>query len=66
MTRPSTTPPSTTPPATSQPASTQPASTQLASKNDGLDTLEQIRRRVLWLSTSIVHHANRVRPNPTD
>ena len=56
--------PSTTPPATSQPASTQPASTQPASKNDGLDTLEQIRRRVLWLSTSMVHHANRVRPNP--
>jgi len=27
--------------------------------------LEQIERRVLWLSTSIVDHANRVRPNPT-
>ncbi|MFC9559419.1 pyruvate dehydrogenase [Agromyces sp. NPDC056965] len=25
--------------------------------------LEQIERRVLWLATSIVHHANRVRPN---
>jgi pyruvate dehydrogenase E1 component len=26
--------------------------------------LERIQRRVLWLSTLIVHHANRVRPNP--
>ncbi|CQD06642.1 pyruvate dehydrogenase E1 component AceE [Mycobacterium europaeum] len=29
----------------------------------GLDTLEAIAERVLWLSTSMVHHANRVRPN---
>lgn len=29
----------------------------------GLDTLESIAERVLWLSTSMVHHANRVRPN---
>jgi pyruvate dehydrogenase E1 component len=28
-----------------------------------LDTLAAIERRVLWLSTSIIHHANRVRPN---
>ncbi|GAB3134681.1 pyruvate dehydrogenase [Marisediminicola antarctica] len=28
-----------------------------------LDTLAEIERRVLWLATSIVHHANRVRPN---
>ncbi|MFI9538071.1 transketolase-like TK C-terminal-containing protein [Nocardia fusca] len=27
--------------------------------------LESIERRLLWLSTSIIHHANRVRPNPT-
>ncbi|MGV9713867.1 transketolase-like TK C-terminal-containing protein [Gordonia sp. NPDC003424] len=27
--------------------------------------LEQITRRVLWTSTAIVHHANRVRPNPS-
>ena len=27
------------------------------------DPLRQIAQRVLWLSTSIVHHANRVRPN---
>ncbi len=29
-----------------------------------LDTLGQIERQVLWLSTAIIHHANRVRPNP--
>jgi len=29
----------------------------------GLDTLEAIAERVLWLSTSMVHHANRVRSN---
>src|SRR5919206_461632 len=28
-----------------------------------LETLERVQRRVLWLATSIVHHANRVRPN---
>jgi pyruvate dehydrogenase E1 component len=27
--------------------------------------LQQIERRVLWLATSMVHHANRVRPNPS-
>jgi pyruvate dehydrogenase E1 component len=26
--------------------------------------LGQIERQVLWLSTAIIHHANRVRPNP--
>ncbi|MFF2027892.1 pyruvate dehydrogenase, partial [Streptomyces sp. NPDC058171] len=30
-----------------------------------LETLEAIQRRVLWLSTSMIHHANRIRPNPT-
>src|ERR1700761_6484618 len=29
------------------------------------DVLRQVEERVLWLSTSIVHHANRVRPNPS-
>nr|MBA2520795.1 pyruvate dehydrogenase [Chloroflexia bacterium] len=29
-----------------------------------LATLEAIERRLLWLSTLIVHHANNVRPNP--
>jgi pyruvate dehydrogenase E1 component len=28
-----------------------------------LATLDAVQRRVLWLATSIVHHANRVRPN---
>ncbi len=27
--------------------------------------LTEVERRVLWLSTAIVHHANRVRPNPS-
>jgi pyruvate dehydrogenase E1 component len=29
-----------------------------------LDALAEIERQVLWLSTAIIHHANRVRPNP--
>ena len=29
------------------------------------DPLAEVERRVLWLSTAIVHHANRVRPNPS-
>ena len=28
-----------------------------------LDTLQQIEQRVLWLSTAMIHHANRIRPN---
>jgi pyruvate dehydrogenase E1 component len=28
-----------------------------------LATLDSVQRRVLWLATAIVHHANRVRPN---
>jgi pyruvate dehydrogenase E1 component len=28
-----------------------------------LETLDRVQRRVLWLATSIVHHANRIRPN---
>ncbi|MFG1930789.1 pyruvate dehydrogenase [Mycobacterium sp. NPDC048908] len=27
--------------------------------------LTEIERRVLWLSTAMIHHANRVRPNPS-
>lgn len=27
--------------------------------------LHQIEKRVLWLATSVVHHANKVRPNPS-
>ncbi|OZC81598.1 transketolase-like TK C-terminal-containing protein [Rhodococcus sp. 114MFTsu3.1] len=29
------------------------------------DDLHEIAEKVLWLSTSIIHHANRVRPNPS-
>ncbi|MGH3966976.1 MAG: pyruvate dehydrogenase, partial [Mycobacterium sp.] len=29
------------------------------------DALEMIASRVLWLSTAIIHHANRVRANPS-
>ncbi|WP_436764260.1 transketolase-like TK C-terminal-containing protein [Streptosporangium sp. V21-05] len=33
--------------------------------DDGsFDVLREIENRVLWLSSAIVHHANRVRPNP--
>ncbi|MGH3970116.1 MAG: pyruvate dehydrogenase, partial [Mycobacterium sp.] len=32
---------------------------------DTLDPLFEIEQRVLWLSTAMVHHANRVRPNPS-
>src|ERR1044072_6099770 len=28
-----------------------------------LETLDAVQRRVLWLATAIVHHANRVREN---
>ena len=29
-----------------------------------LTTLETIQKRVLWLATNMIHHANKVRPNP--
>ncbi|MGE0216499.1 transketolase-like TK C-terminal-containing protein [Mycolicibacterium sp.] len=32
---------------------------------DQVDPLREIEARVLWLSTAIIHHANRVRPNPS-
>ena len=31
----------------------------------GTDVVAAVEQRVLWLATAIVHHANRVRPNPT-
>ncbi|WP_377450776.1 transketolase-like TK C-terminal-containing protein [Rhodococcoides fascians] len=31
----------------------------------GRETLHDISERVLWLSTSMIHHANRIRPNPS-
>jgi pyruvate dehydrogenase E1 component len=30
-----------------------------------LGVLDAVQRRVLWLATAIVHHANKVRPNPS-
>ena len=38
--------------------------TELQHEATSLDALAEIERQVLWLSTAIVHHANRVRPNP--
>ncbi|HWH19208.1 MAG TPA: 1-deoxy-D-xylulose-5-phosphate synthase N-terminal domain-containing protein, partial [Solirubrobacterales bacterium] len=32
---------------------------------DDLEVLEAIERRVLWLATSIIHHANKVRETPS-
>lgn len=36
-----------------------------ANLGGSIDPLTEIEQRVLWLSTAIVHHANRVRPNPS-
>ena len=38
--------------------------TELQQQATSLDALAEIERQVLWLSTEIVHHANRVRANP--
>ena len=38
--------------------------TELRTEADNLDALDEIERQVLWLSTAIIHYANRVRPNP--
>ncbi|MGY6498225.1 MAG: transketolase-like TK C-terminal-containing protein [Microcella sp.] len=35
------------------------------SRDLDLNVLAEVERRVLWLATSMVHHANRVRPNPS-
>ncbi|BBZ66291.1 pyruvate dehydrogenase E1 component [Mycolicibacterium insubricum] len=42
-----------------------PASVDVQPATGDIDTLDRIAERVLWLSTSMVHHANRVRPNPS-
>ncbi|MFK0039430.1 transketolase-like TK C-terminal-containing protein [Paenarthrobacter sp. NPDC090517] len=39
------------------------ANTASTLENPQLEALAAIERRVLWLATSIIHHANRVRPN---
>ena len=38
--------------------------TDLQQETTGRQALAEIERQVLWLSTAIVHHANRVRPHP--
>jgi pyruvate dehydrogenase E1 component len=39
--------------------------TQTPARTTRTDPLREVERRVLWLSTAIVHYANRVRPNPS-
>lgn len=34
-------------------------------REPSIETLEAVQRRVLWLATSIVHHANKVRQTPS-
>lgn len=46
-----------------QRAPDQPRPGSAAGAPDLVDTLRAVERRVLWLSTAIIHHANRVRPN---
>lgn len=46
-------------------SSTSGNSTDGDSVTGGRETLHDISERVLWLSTSMIHHANRIRPNPT-
>src|SRR4051812_18078296 len=40
-------------------------STTAPARDTKLATLDAVQRRVLWLATSIVHHANRVRKTPS-
>jgi pyruvate dehydrogenase E1 component len=44
---------------------TRPDSTGHPTGTRHRELLRSIERRVLWVATSIVHHANRVRPNPS-
>ncbi|SFK96556.1 transketolase-like TK C-terminal-containing protein [Amycolatopsis sacchari] len=39
--------------------------TKPATTTSGTDVLRRVEDRVLWLSSAIIHHANRVRPNPS-
>ncbi|MFG2435824.1 pyruvate dehydrogenase [Streptomyces sp. NPDC048508] len=43
---------------------TAPAAPRRPTAGD-LDVLHELQDRVLWLSSALVHHANRVRPNPS-
>src|ERR1700704_1070627 len=44
---------------------TAPAAPADADAADELDALDRVQRRVLWLATSMVHHANKVRETPS-
>ena len=44
--------------------STRPAPAPLKGQEPEREALQAVEDRVLWLSTAIVDHANRVRPNP--
>ncbi|MFF5989923.1 transketolase-like TK C-terminal-containing protein [Prauserella flavalba] len=39
--------------------------TKPATTTPGIDVLRAVEDRVLWLSSAMIHHANRVRPNPS-
>ncbi len=39
--------------------------TPAAERREDLAVLDAVQRRVLWLATAMVHHANHVRPNPS-
>lgn len=41
------------------------AATERSVSAPDLASLRRIEDRLLWLSTAVIHHANRVRPNPT-
>ncbi|MDD7968664.1 transketolase-like TK C-terminal-containing protein [Actinomycetospora lemnae] len=45
--------------------STRPAPAPIADPGPEREALQAVEDRVLWLSTAIVDHANRVRPNPS-
>jgi pyruvate dehydrogenase E1 component len=38
---------------------------QRQAETDGFAALQEVERRILWLSTAIIHEANHVRPNPS-
>src|SRR3954451_2440102 len=40
-------------------------STTVPARDTEIEVLEAVQRRVLWLATSIVHHANKVRRTPS-
>lgn len=46
-------------------ATTTSAATPVPIAGGNSEILRDIEQRVLWLSTAMIHHANRIRPNPT-